>query len=103
MTLSEAKSSVIEDTGEYFASIKRGKVYKYGGKKGNTSVRVYGGYKAHLIEYGHRQVTHKNQGKKEVGFVAGFYVFDKAAKKFENEFNSDCKEFAEELFKKEFS
>lgn len=98
-TLNEAKNSVIEDNGDYFRGIKRGKVYKYKGAKENTSIRVYGGYVAHLLEYGHRQVTHKNQGKKEVGFVPGFNVFEKTAKKFENEFNKDCEEFAEDILK----
>lgn len=98
-TLNKAKSSVIEDTGEYFKGIKRGKVYKYKSAKENTSVRVYGNYVAHLIEYGHRQVTHKNQGKKEVGFVPGFHIFEKSAKEFESEYNSDCKKFAEDLLK----
>lgn len=98
-TLNKAKSSVVEDTGEYFQSIKRGKVYKYRKDKENTSIRVYAGYVAHLIEYGHRQVTHKNQGKREVGFVPGFHIFEKTAKEFEIEFNSDCEKFAEDLLK----
>nr|WP_275477927.1 HK97 gp10 family phage protein [Clostridium botulinum] len=102
-TLKRAKSNVIEDTGEYFKGIKRGKVYKYGGKQGNTSIRVYGGYVAHLLEYGHRQVTHKKQGHKEVGFVPGFHVFEKSAKEFESTFNSDCEEFVENTVIKELS
>lgn len=95
-TLSKAKSLTNKKTGNYYAGIKRGKVYSYGDKN-NNSVRVYGSSPhAHLIEYGHRQVT---KDGKEVGFVEGKNVFEKAKNEFENEFNSDCQVFADDILK----
>lgn len=119
-TLSKAKSLTNKKTGNYYEGIKRGKVYHYGDKN-NNSVRVYGGSPhAHLIEYGHREVLNpskdgkvapigngqfangviegRNKGK-EIGFVEGLHVFEKAKNEFESEFNSDCEGFAEDILK----
>ncbi|CAI3699786.1 conserved hypothetical protein [Clostridium neonatale] len=94
-TLAEAKSLTKKKTGNYYKGIKRGKVYHYRDKN-NNSVRVYGGSPhAHLIEYGHRQIV----DGKEVGFVEGKHVFEKAKNEFESEFNSDCEDFAEDILK----
>ena len=78
-------------TGNYLRSIKRGKVYDY---RGDKAVRVY--YyapHAHLIEEGHRMVTHDGR---EVGFVRGRHVFEVAAKGFESEFYTDLDEMLDE-------
>lgn len=118
-TLAKAKSLTKKQTGNYYKGIKRGKVYHYRDKN-NNSVRVYGGSPhAHLIEYGHRQVLNppqegkianiktqfaegvipgRNKGK-EIGFVEGLHVFEKAKNEFESEFNSDCENFAEDILK----
>lgn len=119
-TLSKAKSLTNKKTGNYYAGIKRGKVYHYGNKN-NNSIRVYGSSPhAHLIEYGHREVLNptkdgkiapigdgqfakgviegRNKGK-EIGFVQGLHVFEKAKKEFENEFAKDCEDFAEDILK----
>ncbi|MDN4093572.1 HK97 gp10 family phage protein [Brevibacillus agri] len=96
LTLKNAKSLVKKDTGNYFEGIKRGKVYKYEGDQ--TSIRVYNSSPhAHLLEDGHRMVTHDGR---EVGFVRGYRVFDKSAKEFEQEFMQDCEDFIDELLDK---
>lgn len=79
IVLKKAKQSVIEDTGGYFRSIKRGKVW-VDEMSGEYKVRTYSrSPHAHLLEYGHRMVGHAPE-KKELGFVLGFHVFDKAAR-----------------------
>lgn len=78
-------------TGNYLKSIKRGKVYDYHGDK---AVRVYSyAPHAHLIEEGHRMVTHDGR---EVGFVRGHHVFEVAADGFESEFYTDLDEMLDE-------
>lgn len=76
----KAKSRVIDDTGNYNSRWKRGKVFK--GHSDETVVRVINSAPhAHLIEYGHRQVT---KDGKELGFVLGFHNLEKGMKDFEN-------------------
>ena len=95
-TLSKAKSLTNKRTGNYYKGIKRGKVYSHGSKN-NKSVRVYGGSPhAHLVEYGHRQVT---KDGKEVGYVEGKRIYEKSKNEFESEFNKDCENFAEDMLK----
>lgn len=78
-------------TGNYLKSIKRGKVYDY---RGDKAIRVYSyAPHAHLIEDGHRMVTHDGR---EVGFVRGRHVFEVAAKGFESEFYTDLDEMLDE-------
>lgn len=91
-----AKSSGIEkESGNYFKSIKRGKVYKFNGA---LSIRAYSNDpKAHLLEYGHRNVTKTGE---EVGFVRGFKVFRKSEQEFERQFIDDCQQFVDQLLKK---
>lgn len=119
-TLAKAKSLTNKKTGNYYAGIKRGKVYHYRDKT-NNSVRVYGGSPhAHLIEYGHRQVLNpgkdgkvapigngnfakgviegRNKGR-EIGFVEGLHVFEKAKNEFESEFKTACEGFADDILK----
>lgn len=94
-TLAKAKSLTNKKTGNYYKGIKRGKVYHYR-YKNNNSVRVYGGSPhAHLIEYPHRIIVNGV----EKGMTDGKYVFEKAAREFEPEFNKDCEDFAEDILK----
>ena len=93
-TWSKAKALTNKKTGNYYKGIKRGKVYHYRDKK-NNSIRVYGGSPhAHLIEYGHRQVSKNGV---ETGFVEGKHVFEKAKNEFEPEYNKDCEQFLNEV------
>ena len=78
-------------TGNYLKSIKRGKVYDY---RGDKAIRVYSyAPHAHLIEDGHRMVTHDGR---EVGFVKGHHVFEVAAEGFEPEFYTDLDDMLDE-------
>lgn len=93
LVISNAKKLTKERKGKYLEGIKRGKVYKYGGDI--TSVRVYGSSPhAHLIEYGHRQVT---KSGKEVGFVKGKRVFERSRIEFEDRFQQDCQKFVDKM------
>lgn len=86
IVLRKAKQSVIEDTGNYFKSIKRGKVW-VDDSSGEYKVRTYSrSPHAHLLEYGHRMVGHEPD-KKELGFVLGFNIFDKASKEINQQWN----------------
>ncbi len=76
---------------EYFASIKRGKPYKY---DGDDAIRAYSyAPQAHLIEDGHRLISHG----KEVGFVEGKHVFRDAQREFAPKFARDANDFTETL------
>ena len=78
-------------TGNYIKSIKRGKVYDYNGAH---AVRVYSAAPhAHLIEEGHRMVTHDGR---EVGFVPGHHVFETAGGEFETQYLVDVEDFLDE-------
>ena len=88
-------SSVKNKTGKYRKSIKRGKVYDY---LGAQAIRVYSNAPhAHLIENGHRMVTRDGR---EVGFVPGKHVFEKAGKAFEPVFVKDIDQLLEESLEK---
>jgi len=95
IVLQRAKQSVVEDTGEYFKSIKRGRVWVEE-STGEYKVRAYSrSPHAHLLEYGHRMVSHEPD-KRELGFVLGFHIFDKAA----NDINQQWNKILEEEFDK---
>lgn len=79
-TVKSARASVKKKTGNYFKSIKKGKVYKYQNR--DFAIRVYGKNHANLIEYGHRIV----RGGEELGFVPGRDPFKKASQDYEQEF-----------------
>ena len=82
-------------TGNYLKSIKRGKVYEY---QGAQAVRVYSyAPHAHLVEDGHRIVTHDGR---EVGFVPGHHVFEVAAKGFEPQYYQDLDGFLDKEVEK---
>ena len=86
-TLREARK-VGRKSGNYLKSIKRGKVYEYDGAQ---AVRVYStAPHAHLIEEGHRMVTHDGR---EVGFVPGHHVFEVSGKDFETQYLQDIEDF----------
>ena len=86
--------SVKDKTGKYRKSIKRGKVYDY---QGAQAIRVYStAPHAHLIEDGHRMVTHDGR---EVGFVPGMHVFEVAGKDFEPEYLADIDDMLDEAVK----
>lgn len=86
-TVREARK-VGKKSGKYLKSIKRGKVYEYNGAQ---AVRAYSAAPhAHLIEKGHRMVTHDGQ---EVGFVRGYHVFENAGKDFEPQYQQDVDDF----------
>ena len=81
-------------TGNYKKSIKRGKVYEYDGAQ---AVRVYStAPHAHLIEDGHRMVSHDGR---ELGFVPGMHIFEVAGKDFQPEFLADIDEMLDEVVK----
>ncbi|MDR3984066.1 MAG: HK97 gp10 family phage protein [Dysosmobacter sp.] len=92
-TVRQARS-IGKKTGNYLKSIKRGKVYKYDGAQ---AVRVYStAPHAHLIEDGHRMVTHDGR---EVGFVKGHHVFEVAGKAFEPQYLMDIDNLLDEAVK----
>ena len=92
-TLSLAKQRVRKKTGNYFKSIKRGKVYTY--RSDNThAIRVYSAAPhAHLIENGHRVISHGN----EVGFQDGKHVFEDARQAYQPTFQRACEDFLDEV------
>lgn len=93
--LSIVKVRVNENTGNYYKSIKRGKVYDF---KGDLAVRAYStAPHAHLIEYGH---INKDRTGKEHGFTRGKHIFTTASKEFEDEFYSDTEKFVDDIFMK---
>ena len=87
-----AKRRVRKDSGFYHQSIKRGKVYTYNGA---FSIRCYSSAPhAHLLEKGHRMVTH---GGRMVGFVPGVHVFETAGRTFKPKFEEACEDFVDEV------
>jgi len=96
-TLAIAKRKVKKLSGNYFKSIKRGKVYLYK-NTGAWSIRVYSNAPhAHLIEDGHRQVAADGR---EVGFVPGKHVFSDSEKQFAGEYFSDVQDFIDDVLRK---
>lgn len=94
ITAKKARKKVKKDTGRYFKSIKRGKVYDY---EDSLAIRAYStDNKAHLLEKGHREVTHDGE---EVGWVDGFHIFEESGKEFQDEYFDDNEEFVEEIVK----
>ncbi len=86
-----ARRLVRKKTGNYFKSIKRGRVWMDEGQ-GWFKVRVYTrAPHGHLIEYGHRIV---GEDGTEYGFKEGYHVFERGHKEVESEW--------EEIIEKEF-
>lgn len=95
MTLRTAKQRVKRKTGNYFNSIKRGKVYTYGGKNIHA-IRVFSAAPhAHLIEDGHRVFSY-GQGS---GFAPGKHVFSDARKDFQGKFETASEDFLDEMIR----
>jgi len=91
-TSSKAKSKVKKDSGNYYKSIKRGKVYNY---NDSLAIRCYSGDpKAHLLEKGHRQVTKNGE---EVGWVNGYHVFEESEKEFQGTYYNDAEQFTNKI------
>lgn len=94
-TISESKKHGKSISKMIRSSTSRGKFYKY---KGAGAIRVYSNAPhAHLIEDGHRMVTHDGR---EVGFVPGHHIFSTAAKKFEPYFQSELVKMIDKEFDK---
>lgn len=96
-TLKKAKKSVKKKTGNFFEGIKRGKYYKYNAT-GADSIRVYAGrpaFHAHLLEKGHRMVSHSREVIGE--YVKGHHIFEVSANEFEATYNDDCDKFADKI------
>jgi len=92
-----ARSQVIDDTGLYNSRWKRGKVFK--GANGEMVVRVINSAPhAHLLEYGHRQVT---KDGRDIGFVLGFRPLEKGMKQFEGtgQFETMLSDWVDDLLK----
>lgn len=86
IVLNKAKQLIKKDSGNYFKSIKRGKVFF--DREGKLTVRVYSNKiapHAHLIEFGHRIV---GKDGTEHGFQPGYHVFEKATPEVETQFNT---------------
>lgn len=88
----------------YINGFKRGKVYKHE-PSNSFAVRVYNSRPhAHLIEYGHVQLTHDRQTPKNgERFVKGFHILRDSSNAFEPKFNADVEEFFDELLDKGLS
>lgn len=94
-TLAKAKDKVKKDTGNYFKSIKRGKVYNY---DGSLAIRCYSSAPhAHLIEKGHRIV---DKDGVEHGWKDGYFVFEEAEEEFQPTYFTDCENFIDEVLDK---
>lgn len=92
-TRSLARQRVKKKTGNYLKSIKRGKVYAY--RRDDThAIRVYSAAPhAHLIEMGHRVVSHGQ----DAGFQPGKHVFEDARKAYQPKFEQACEDFLDEI------
>lgn len=88
----------------YINGFKRGKVYKHD-PTNSFAIRVYNNRPhAHLIEYGHVQLTHDRQTPKNgERFVKGYHVLRDSASAFEPKFNADVEEFIDDLLDKGLS
>jgi len=82
-------------TGNYYKGFKAGKVYKF---NGDLSCRSFNfSPHAHLIEYGHRQVT---KDGKETGFTKGKHVFEKTAGEFASTYFENVGKFIDDVLEK---
>lgn len=78
----KARQLVRKHTGNYYKSIKRGKPWE-DKRTDEYKIRVYTrAPHGHLIEYGHRIV---GKDGSEHGFKEGYFVFDKAAKEIDEQ------------------
>jgi len=94
-TLRKAKSTINkEKTGNYIDSIKRGEPYLY---KGHIlSIRAFNSAPhAHLIENGHLLTS---ENGKEIGYVKGRHIFEKAINEFQPYYHKHCRKFVDDVF-----
>lgn len=78
----------------YEQTVKRGKFYR---RQKAGAIRVYSAAPHfHLIENGHRMVTHDGR---EVGFVKGTHTMEKESRKFESFFLREVEAMIEEAWK----
>lgn len=81
----KARQLVRKKTGNYYRSIKRGKVWT-DNSSGEYKVRVYSrSPHGHLLEYGHRIVAHDGT---EHGYKEGYHVFERATTEIEKEWTN---------------
>ncbi|ABR48572.1 conserved hypothetical protein [Alkaliphilus metalliredigens QYMF] len=93
----KSRSIVKKKSGNYHKGWKRGKAYK---KRSNDAYEVQirnSAPHAHLIEYGHRQVT---KDGREVGFVEGKHVLEKGIKEFQSEYFDMVEDWLDEMLDK---
>lgn len=88
----------------YINGFKRSAVFKYAADN-SYAVRVYNSRPhAHLLEYGHVQLTHeKTPPKTGERFVKGFHMLRDSSDAFEPKFNAGVEEFFENLLDKGLS
>ena len=81
-----ARRTINRKTGNYLSGFRVGrKIYKWG--DADYNLRVYNGSPhAHLLEYGHRMLTHTGE---MLGYVTGYHIVEHAAKAFEQEYLDD--------------
>lgn len=104
ITLKIARSKVKKVTGNYYKSIKKGKVYK--DYNGTWGTRIYSNAShSHLLEDGHDIVKggKKGKGGKIIGKVKGRKVLTKFEKDYARKFHKDCENFMDDLLEKGFS
>ena len=93
VVVKHARLKVKKNTGNYLKRFKRGKAFK--DQEGKYVIRVYNSAPhAHLIEYGHRQVT---KDGREVGFTPGKNVVAEGIQKFEDDFEEQVSDWLDEL------
>ncbi|TCO69504.1 HK97 gp10 family phage protein [Marinisporobacter balticus] len=98
----KARKLVKKDTGNYQKGWKRGKAYKRRGE-GSYEVQIRNSAPhAHLIEYGHVQVSggKKGKGGKEVGYTHGKHVLEKGIKEFESQYFDMLENWLDEMMEK---
>lgn len=97
MAKSSAERELNSKTGDYIKGFKSGKIYKFAG---DLCCRAFNSSPhAHLIEYGHNMVGHK-PNLKNVGFVAGKYILNKATNRFDKDFEGHLDKFLDDILDK---
>lgn len=92
----KARKLVKKKTGNYHKAWKRGKAYKK--RDGSYEVQIRNSAPhAHLIEYGHRQVSKNGT---EVGFVKGKHILEKGIKEYESQFLNMLEDWLDEMLEK---
>lgn len=93
----EFKQTTKKRTGNLLRGITRGKPYTWEGD--TRAVRVYPtkpAYHAHLVDKGHRMLTHQ---KEDRGRVRGVHAMEYAEDAFTERFETDCSDWVDEMLK----